>query len=77
VNSGGRASRGEERKWSRKHDLKSWTPGSRPVIDGWFVVNVRDAARETNDQLGAIATAPNIRVIGATRKSLLPRGRPF
>jgi hypothetical protein len=61
-------------KEARLEELDS---GLAPVIDGWFVVNVRDAARETNDQLGAIATAPNIRVIGATRKSLLPRGRPF
>jgi uncharacterized cupin superfamily protein len=27
--------------------------GLRPVTDGWFVVNLRDAAWETNDVLGA------------------------
>ena len=34
--------------------LKELDSGLAPVTDGWFVVNVRDAAWETNDQLGAM-----------------------
>jgi hypothetical protein len=34
--------------------LQKLDSGLAPVTDGWFVVNVRDAAWETNDHLGAM-----------------------
>ena len=38
-------------KEARLEELES---GLAPATDGWFVVNARDAAWETNDQLGAM-----------------------
>jgi hypothetical protein len=38
-------------KEARFEELDS---GLAPVTEGWFVVNVRDAAWETNGQLGAM-----------------------
>ena len=34
--------------------LEEFGSGLAPVTDGWFVVNVRDAAWETNDRAGAM-----------------------
>ena len=34
--------------------LEEFGSGLAPVTDGWFVVNVRDAAWETNDRTGAM-----------------------
>ena len=59
--------------------LEELDSGLTPVTDGWFVVNVRDAAWETNDQLGAMcafegASAP-FADLGINLRVLRPGGR--
>lgn len=59
--------------------LEELDSGLAPVANGWFVVNVRDAAWETNDHLGAMCafegeSAP-FPDLGFNVRVLLPGGR--
>jgi uncharacterized cupin superfamily protein len=63
-------------KEARRQELDS---GLAPVTDGWFVVNVRNAAWETNDHLGAMCafegeSAP-FADLGINLRLLRPGGR--
>jgi quercetin dioxygenase-like cupin family protein len=59
--------------------LEELDSGLAPVTDGWFVVNVRDAAWETNDHFGAMCafegeSAP-FADLGINLRVLRPGGR--
>jgi hypothetical protein len=58
--------------------LGSQDSGLAPVSEGWFVVNVRDAAWETNDQLGAMCAFESADVpfaqLGVNLRVLRPGG---
>jgi mannose-6-phosphate isomerase-like protein (cupin superfamily) len=79
---GGWATQGGERKLVQEARLEESGSGLAPATDGWFVVNVRDAAWETNDCVGAMCafegeSAPfadlgiNLRVLQPGRTKLL------
>jgi hypothetical protein len=60
--------------------LEELTAGLTPVTDGWFIVNVRDAAWVTNDTLASACTfegdgTPPFGEVGLTLRVLQP-GQP-
>jgi uncharacterized cupin superfamily protein len=73
------ARRRERRNVVAEARLEAQDSGLAPVSEGWFVVNVRDAAWESNDQLGAMCAFEGERApfadLGINLRLLLPGGK--